>query len=191
MEPKMWRLFGKKKEEDMRLKQKGDEAFISIKHLTIKMTWTTAADFDLAVVFRTKNGEKGIVYFGDLGALDTFPYIRLSKDEGVGDSAGNNEEILEIAQLEEMKYIWLFCWDYGKVKVGDKARFDQSDVTLSLSDQLGNTTTVDVDTGEEGNVCCIATIDNTSATGAMLINASRPATLHKLETLEQLLAIVE
>jgi len=187
----MWGLFGKKQENSMRLKQKGDEAFISIKHLTVKMTWTTAADFDLAVVFRTKSDEKGIVYFGDLGTVDEFPYMRLNKDEGVGDTSGNNEEILDIAQLENMKYIWLFCWDYGKVKTGEKARFDQSDVQLTLSDQEGNATTVDIDTGEEGNVCCIATIDNTSATGAMLINASRPATLHKLQTLEQLLAIVE
>jgi hypothetical protein len=37
----------------------------------------------------------------------------------------------------------------------------------------------------------LAVIDNTSASGAMLINASRPATLHGLKTLEQLIEIVE
>jgi hypothetical protein len=34
-------------------------------------------------------------------------------------------------------------------------------------------------------------IDNSSSIGAMLINASRPATLQGLKTLEQLLALVE
>lgn len=175
----------------MRLKQKGEEAFISLKNLTVTMTWTTAADFDLAALYKTKNDATGLVYFGDMGKLDSFPFMALNKDEGVGDSAGDKQEVLTIAQLEEMKHVWLLCWDYNRVKVGEKARFKDSDVQLTITDQAGQNSTVEIDTNEESNVCCLAVIDNTSPSGAMLINASRPATLHGLKTLEQLIEIVQ
>lgn len=173
----------------MKLKQKGDDAFISVKNLTVRMTWSTAADFDIAALYRTHQGQYGLVYFGDLGDLKKFPYIALNKDEGVGDMAGSKQEEMHIAQLQEMKQVWIFCWDYNMVKTGQRARFQDSDVTLNISDEQGNTLSVEIDTGEEGNVCCLAMIDNSSGTGAMLINASRAATLHKLERLEQLVEI--
>ncbi len=176
----------------MHLKQKGQDTLISLKDLTIKMSWSTAADFDLAVIYKTKSDEKGIVYFGDLGSLEHFPHIQLDKDAGVGDAAGSKQETLNIKHLNDMKYVWLFCWDYGMVKSGQTARFSGSDVNLSLVDREGNQNTVELDdVVEDGNVCCIATIDNTSPTGAMLINVSRSATLHKLETLNQLFEVVE
>jgi len=175
----------------MRLKQKGEESFISLKNLTVTMNWTTAADFDLAALYKTKSDATGLIYFGDLGKLDNFPFMALNKDEGVGDSAGNKQEMLTIAKLNEMKYVWLLCWDYNRVKVGEKARFKDSDVQLTITDQAGQNSTVELDTNEESNVCCLAVIDNTSPSGAMLINASRPATLHGLKTLEQLLEIVQ
>jgi tellurite resistance protein TerA len=176
----------------MNLKQKGQDTIISLKDLTVTMNWSTAADFDLAVIYKTKIDEQGIVYFGDLGSLDAFPYIQLDKDAGVGDTTGSKQETLKIKHLNDMKYVWLFCWDYGMVKMGQTARFTGSDVNLNLVDRQGNQNIVELDDAvEDGNVCCIATIDNTSPTGAMLINVSRSATLHKLETLNQLFAIVE
>ena len=176
----------------MRLKQKGQDTLISLKDLTINMRWSTAADFDLAVIYKTKADEKGIVYFGDLGKLEEFPHIQLDKDAGVDDEQGAKQETLRIKHLDNMKYVWLFCWDYGMVKIGQTARFTGSDVNLSLVDLEGNQNIVELDEAvEDGNVCCIATIDNTSPTGAMLINISRSATLHKLQTLNQLFEVVE
>ncbi|WP_353572649.1 hypothetical protein [Candidatus Albibeggiatoa sp. nov. BB20] len=175
----------------MNLKQKGQDTLISLKDLTVNMNWSTAADFDLAVIYKTKENEQGIVYFGDLGQLEQFPYIQLDKDAGVGDTTGSKQETLRIKHLNDMKYVWLFCWDYGMVKIGKTARFTGSDVNLHLLDHEGNQNIVELDDVEDGNVCCIATIDNTSPTGAMLINISRSATLHKLETLNQLFEVVE
>jgi tellurite resistance protein TerA len=176
----------------MNLKQKGQDTLISLKDLTVNMNWNTAADFDLAVIYKTKENEKGIVYFGDLGHLEEFPHIQLDKDAGVGDATGSKQETLKIKHLNDMKYVWLFCWDYGMVKIGKTARFTGSDVSLSLIDREGNQNIVELDDAvEDGNVCCIATIDNTSPTGAMLINVSRSATLNKLETLNQLFDVVE
>jgi len=175
----------------MELKQKGEEANVGgFKQLMIAMKWTTAADFDLAAAYEGKDGKIGLVYFGELGDLNKFPFMQLSGDEGVGDKGGQNEETMRLAKLDELKNVWLICWDYGKVKDGSAARFKDSDVNLSIIDDKGTTYNVKLDTGDMGNVAIIATIDNTSAIGAKLINTSKAGTLKGLKTLEDLMAII-
>ncbi|OQX17051.1 MAG: hypothetical protein BWK80_39695 [Desulfobacteraceae bacterium IS3] len=176
----------------MELKQKGSEANVgSFKQLMITMKWTTAADFDLSAAYETKEGKQGLVYFGELGDLNAFPFMQLSGDEGVGDKGGNNEETMRITKLEDMKYVWILCWDYGKVKDGSAARFKDSDVSLTVIDDKGASHGVKLDTGDMGNVALIATIDNSSPIGAKLINASKAGTLKGLKTLEDLMSIIK
>jgi len=175
----------------MELKQKGSSANVGgFKQLMITMKWTTAADFDLAAAYETKDGKQGLVYFGELGNLNVFPFMQLSGDEGVGDTGGDNEEIMRVTKLEEMKYVWLLCWDYGKVQDGSPARFKESDVTLSVMDDGGSTHNITLDTGDLGNVALLATIDNSSPVGAKLINTSKAGTLKGLKTLQQLIEII-
>jgi tellurite resistance protein TerA len=175
----------------MELKQKGSEAFIPIKQLMVSMKWTTAADFDLAAVYEAKDGKQGLIYFGELGDMNEFPYMQLSKDEGVGDKGGDNEETMRITRLDDMNYVWIFCWDYGMVQNGQSARFKDSDVVLSIIDDTGKNISVEIDTGDTGNVCCIATLDNSSAMGAKIINSSVAGTLKGLKSLDQLVALVK
>ncbi len=174
----------------MELKQKGSEGYIAIKQLMVSMKWSTAADFDLATVYEAKDGKQGIIYFGDLGDLNSFPYMQLSGDEGVNDQGGDNEETMRITRLDEIKTLWIFCWDYGAVQQGAPARFQGSDISLSIIDNTGKSISVNLDSGDVGNVCCIATIDNSSPLGAKLINSSQVGTLKGLKQLEQLLEIV-
>ncbi len=175
----------------MELKQKGEDTSIDVSQpLTVTMEWTTAADFDLAAAYETREGEQGLVYYGDMGKLYEFPYLCLSEDEGVGDAGGTKEESLSITRLDGMNYVWLFCWDYGMVQRGQRARFNKSDVVLSIVDVFGNNVSVKIDTGEQGNVCCIATIDNSRPEGARFINYSQVGTLNGLKTLEQLVGII-
>lgn len=176
----------------MELKQKGAAANVgSFKQLLVTMKWTTAADFDLAAVYETKDGRKGLVYFGDMGDLNGFPYMQLSGDEGVGDAGGDNEEQMRIASLDEMKYVWILGWDYGKVQAGAPARFADSDVTLNVMDDRGTSHDVKLETGTMGNVALIATIDSSSPIGAQLVNTSKAGTLKGLTNLNQLIAIIE
>ncbi|RLC11073.1 MAG: hypothetical protein DRI57_19450 [Deltaproteobacteria bacterium] len=176
----------------MELKQKGSVANVGgFKQLMVSMKWTTAADFDLAAAYEDKNGKKGLVYFGELGDLNVFPYMQLSGDEGVGDTGGDNEEIMRITKLDEMKYVWLLCWDYGKVQDGAPARFKESDVTLSVMDDKGGNHNVTLDTGDMGNVALLATIDNTSPIGVKLVNSSKAGTLKGLKNLQQLTDIID
>ncbi|MCP4112037.1 MAG: hypothetical protein GY749_42010 [Desulfobacteraceae bacterium] len=175
----------------MELKQKGSEANVGgFKQLMVSMKWTTAADFDLAVAYETKEAKQGLVYFGELGDLNTFPFMQLSGDEGVGDTGGDNEETMRITKLDNMKYVWILCWDYGKVQDGAPARFKESDVSLNVMDDKGASHNVTLDTGDLGNVALIATIDNSSPVGAKLVNSSKAGTLKGLKKLQQLIDII-
>jgi len=176
----------------MELKQKGSEANVAgFKQLMVSMKWTTAADFDLASAYEDKNGKQGLIYFGELGDLNAFPFMQLSGDEGVGDTGGDNEETMRITKLDDMKYVWLLCWDYGKIQDGAPARFKDSDVNLTVLDDKGTSHNVSLDTGDMGNVALLAVIDNSSPVGAKLVNASKAGTLKGLKNLQQLMEIIQ
>jgi len=116
--------------------------------------------------------------------------MQLSGDEGVGDKGGDNEEILRITKLDDMNFVWIMCWDYGKIQEGAAARFKDSDVSLSVMDDRGTTHDVTLDTGEMGNVAVLATIDCSSPIGAKLVNSSKAGTLKGLKTLQDLMAVI-
>ncbi len=176
----------------MELKQKGEEANVGgIKQLMVTMKWTTAADFDLAAAYEAKDGKQGLVYFGEMGDLNAFPFMQLSGDEGVGDKGGDNEETMRIAKIDDMNFIYLLCWDYGKIKDGGAARFKDSDVSLTVMDDKGTGHDVTLDTGDMGNVALIATIDNSSPIGAKLVNSSKAGTLKGLNKLGDLMEIIK
>lgn len=174
----------------MELKQKGQETFIPLMQLMATMKWTTAADFDLAALYEGIDGKIGLVYFGDRGDKNAFPYINLNEDSGVGDKGGDNKEVLFITRFDELRYVWIFCWDYNRAQKGEVARFADSDVQIIIEANDGTNITVRLDSLESGNIACIASIDNTSSHGARLINTSKVATLNGLKTLDQLTSIV-
>jgi hypothetical protein len=57
-------------------------------------------------------------------------------------------------------------------------------------DESGTNHSVSLDTGDTGNTCLVATIDNTNAMGASFINASKAGTLKGLSSLDQLMSII-
>lgn len=174
----------------MQLKKKGDSAQIGgVNQFMITLKWTSAVDFDLCAVYEDKQGKEGIVYFGDLGELNEFPFMQLSGDEGVGDTGGDNQEDLRVMNLSPMRKIYIFCWDYPSVESGHKARFSNSDITTSIIDDGGKTYTCSLDSLSEGNVVCMAEIDNSSPLGAKFVNRSSVGQLNGLENLAQLLEI--
>ncbi len=175
----------------MDLQQKGQEAQLGgMKQFMVTLKWTSAADFDLAAVYESKAGKIGMVYFGELGSLNEFPFMQLSGDEGVGDSGGDNQEEMRVTKFEDMKYIYVVCWDYGAVQDGKPARFAGSDVSVSVMDDAGASHAVKLDTGDAGNTCVVATVDNSSAMGAKFVNVSKAGTLKGLKNLDQIMSII-
>lgn len=178
------------------LAQKGQSAALddaALKGLKVTAKWTIAADFDIAAIYKMKDGKTGIVYFGDVGSVQNPPFIKHSGDEGVGDkvgASGKNEETLKIAKIEpDMDLIHIIVWDYGKVKDGSKARFEGSDLTVELLDSKGHVDSAKLDAGAMGNVVVVATIDNTDPIGAKLINTSKGGVLKGLSDDKDLWAI--
>jgi hypothetical protein len=57
-------------------------------------------------------------------------------------------------------------------------------------DDKGVNHEVKIDTGDMGNVCCVATIDNRSPMGAQFVNTSKAGTLKGLKNLGELMNII-
>lgn len=135
----------------MDLLVKGSAAAVgTIKKLLVKLTWSLAADFDLAALVQKDDNTFTLIYFNKLGDLNSYPYIQLDKDSGVGDTVsggGGNEENLTIEKLEGTKKVYLICWDYGAIQKGTPARFKDSDVKIKIIDGKGNDHEVHLDTG--------------------------------------------
>lgn len=175
----------------MELKKKGQEAQLGgIKQCMMILKWSAEADFDLAAAYKSKDGREGLVYFGEKGSLNDFPFMEAGEDEGVGDTGGDKQEELRITKFDDMDYIWFLCWDYGAIERGAPARFKDSDISVTLMDDKGTSHQVSLDTGDIGNVCVVTTIDNTSSMGAKLVNASKAGTLKGLNNLSQLMDII-
>lgn len=176
----------------MEIAKKGGSAELGgLRQAMVTLKWTTAADFDLAALYEKKDGTKGFIFYGNLGDLNVFPFMKLSGDEGVGDTGGDNEEVMRIAKLDDdIAKIHIIAWDYGMVEASKPARFAESDVKVSLMDDQGTNHAVTLDTSDIGNVTIIATIDNTSPMGAKLINESAVGMLKGLNDTQQLWDII-
>ncbi len=171
----------------MELAQKGQEANIAaLEQAIIKMKWSTAADFDIAAIWKKKDGTTGMVYFGDKGKLNEFPFVQAGEDAGVGDTGGDHEETLKVVKLDdELAKLYILAWDYGALQKGEKARFSDSDMVVSMVDQAGENHAVTVEVGDMGNTALVATIDNTSPIGAKLVNNSEGHLFKEFKSLEQ------
>ena len=163
------------------IKSKNESAAISsnFTQLMVNLNWTTPIDFDLFAVYESKQGKLGIVYYGDMGDLNGFPFMQLSGDEGVGDTGGDNQESLIISSLSEMKYIWVCAWDYNAVMQSRRGRFDDCDLNMTVIDDKGEYKLPLVDS-RRGNMALVLTIDNTSPVLSKLINSSEVTTLSGL-----------
>ena len=166
------------------LKAKNASAVITnqFKQLMVSMRWNTPVDFDLFAVYQTKNDRLGIIYYADLGNLNEFPFMLLSGDEGVDDTAGDNEESLVISSLSEMKHIWICAWDYNKVMQSTQGRFQHGNLRITVTDDKGQQYQIPLVDQGVGNMALIMTIDCTNPLMSRLVNTSHVQTLKGLDT---------
>lgn len=174
----------------MQLAAQGAEADLPAEPLTISLQWNLGVDFDLAAMYETRTQQHGLVYFGNLGHREQSPYIRLSRDQGVGDKQGHYQEVLNITRFEDVRFIWIFCWDYHKTLSGEAARFDQTPLMLEFATPNFHAT-MPVPTEPHGNVCCVATIDCLKPQQPRLINTSAVTTVAGLTRLSQLMSVLQ
>jgi tellurite resistance protein TerA len=158
------------------LKQKGDSTEIAQKltRIQVQMTWTKGVDLDLYAFYRTKTGKTGEVNFSDKGDLTKYPFIALDQDAGVGNTAGENEENLTIASLENMETVLIatnIFRFFGFLSKGDN--FARYDGKVSLKTNAGDHIEVPLTSNEIGKWCVIAAIDNSNPNSPKVININR------------------
>ncbi len=157
------------------LDKKGDEAYVSVKQLMVTLKWTVNVDLDLMAFYKAKNGQVGGVFSdnypgGNLGNLNSFPFIELSGDEGVGASGGDNEEVLRITKLDELAELYIVSINYTDAIDNRQSTYSDYDGIVMVVNDRGEAVEVPLNSPNRGHVAVICKIDNSSPMGAKLIN---------------------
>jgi uncharacterized protein involved in tellurium resistance len=156
------------------LKDKGEEAHISVEQLMVTLSWTTDVDLDLMVFYEGSDGQIGGIFTdeipgGDLGSLNDFPYIQHSGDEGVGAQGGDNEETVRITKLDDMSKVHIITLNYTDAANKRDSNFADYDADVEVLDDKGEAVEVPLNSTTPGTVANIAEID-CGPMGAKLIN---------------------
>lgn len=121
----------------------------------VRLRWFKDIDFDLAAVYVLKNGDKGLIYFGNKGSIITSPYINLDKDSMYGGEK-IKVETLTVTNSNHISKVYIICWDYSNI--GGSSAFDRSQVNVAISDDNDNLVVVKPTTLPGNDSVCIAEI---------------------------------
>lgn len=159
------------------LKTKGEEAYVAVKQLLVTLKWTTAVDLDLMAFYKAKDGRVGGIFSdnyagGSMGSLNSFPFVQLSGDAGVGAEGGDNEETLRITKFDDLAEIYICTINFTDASQNRNATFSDYDGHILVVDDKGESVAVPLNSSEPGTVAVIAKIENTFM-GAKLINENR------------------
>lgn len=108
-----------------------------------------------------------------MGSLNTFPFIQLSGDAGVGAEGGDNEETLRISKLDDLTEVYICTINFTDASRNRNTTFSNYDGHILVIDDKGESIAVPLNSTESGTVAIIARIDNSSFIGARLINENR------------------
>ncbi len=160
------------------LKTKGEEAYVAIKQLLVTLKWTTAVDLDLMAFYKVKDGRVGGIFSdnyagGSMGNLNSFPFIQLSEDAGVGAEGGDNEETLRITKLDDLAEVYICAINFTDASRKCNSTFSNYDGHIHVVDDKGASVAIPLNSSEPGTVAIIAKIDNNNFIGAKLVNENR------------------
>ncbi len=145
----------------MDLKQKGTTATIgAFKQLRVSLIWTSAVDLDLMAFYRTKDGRTGGVYSdnyasGNLGRLDSFPFMELSGDAGVGATGGDNREIMTIVKLDDIEELYICAVNFTDASGGVSKVFADYDAHVEVETDRNEKHTIALDSKSPGSVAVL------------------------------------
>lgn len=150
------------------LKEKTDKANIPVTNLLVTLSWQAAVDLDLYCMYRSFDGVESTIYFHNKGSLNTAPFIKLDRDDGVGDVGGRNEENIRIENLWDTSHLLLVANIFNK----PNANFALFDGKVSVSSLAGHGFEVPLTASEGGSWCVIARVDNAQSVNPFLINVN-------------------
>lgn len=149
------------------IREKGDTAAIPTKDLVATLRWRKAVDLDLWCFYRTKDGQEGMINYGNRGCLQRAPFISLDADAGVGDKGGDNEENIRFADLSNIEHAYVCANIYGKSHA-NFASYDGS-VVVKASNQTFEVPLIDK---IQGSWCVVAHFDNSGPVTPKLENVN-------------------
>lgn len=159
----------------VRLNRKGQEAYLSLKNVNVTLSWLSAIDLDLMAFFKAKDGRVGGVYSeryagGSLGNLESFPFIQLNGDDYPARGCKPCEEILTIAQLEEMSEINICVINYTDAIKNQDAAFSDYNAQITIADDVGEPACIRLNSPDRGVVAVIAKIEENGFIGYKMVN---------------------
>lgn len=158
-------------EEPVVLEEVGSNTLINPNNATIALSWKSKDDFDIAVAYEDKKGKTGLVFFNEKGSLTSFPYMQLDKDAR-GSMLFRQRETILINQLDEMKKVFIICWDYEAIQAGKAANFNKKNrVEVAIEDENGFSSVAVLMPDGSFNATCIAKIENND--GFVFTNVSK------------------
>lgn len=182
-----------KVKQKLELKSKGQSANVELSGTTVSqilvdLGWKSAVDLDLMAFITKKDGSEFALYSDQLskdkttmGDLNTFPFMSLSGDEGVGnqiDTGDENNETIKCAKIaDEVAKIDIVALNYKAASENDaSASFDSLSAAVKMTivdkDNACDTVDVPLESSNAGVAAHICTIDNSSPIGASVVNQS-------------------
>lgn len=166
---------------DELLTSKGDKKHLFVSGLTVNLSWHADVDLDLMAFYKTKTGDTGGIYSsmyadGGQGDLNSFPFMQLDHDAGVGGSSNDSEKVetLKIAKLDNISELYLVAVNFTDASRNQKSEFASFDGRVTVTNEEGDAITVVLASKESGSVAVFARIENTNELmGAVLHNESQ------------------
>jgi len=161
----------------MDLVKKGADAQVgAFKQLMVSLVWTSAVDLDLMAFYKTKSGEVGGVYSdnysgGSIGDLNSFPFMQLSGDAGVGAVGGDNREEMRIMKLDDIEELYICALNFTDASQSRNSSFSTYDARVEVTTDSGEKHTIALDSNVQGTVATICKFKS-GFMGAQLINDS-------------------
>ena len=145
---------------------KKEDKYVEVKQAIVALEWSSDVDFDLIVLYKTKDGREGGVWSNafrgapanSLGDLNEFPFIQLSGDMGIGRAGGDNIETMRVAKLDDMAEVHILAFNFSDYAEGTKGTFSQYNGKVTLKQDNGEGFECPLEATEAGTVAHIATI---------------------------------
>lgn len=159
------------------LENTGAQAEIPVKRLLIILNWNAEVDLDLMAFYKARDGRVGGVFShnypkGFMGDLTSFPYIQLDKDAGLDKEKGYKEEILRVANLDDIEDLYVITLNYTDAIMGRTSHFVDYDGRIVFMSDRADSIEIPLNSTEYGTVAVICKISNSSDKGAVLINVN-------------------
>lgn len=164
---------------DFVLKAKGETKHLSVGALTVTLSWRGAVDLDLVAFYQAQDGREGGIFStnylgGNLGDVKQFPFLELSGDELESAGDERSEEVMRVAKLDELKYVYILAMNHTDASQGRARSFAQIDVRVEVKTDRGQRFRVPLNSTIPGEVALLCKLDNTNRiTGPQLVNDAR------------------